>query len=76
MFKAVSPYPISVITNFHMLELLPLFVQCVIAKEKFISTAKLLKSCNVVISENNLRVYIALEMILLFSETLPLLLDL
>lgn len=57
-----------------MLELLPLFVRCVIAKEKFISTAKLLKSCSGVVSENHLRVYIAPEMILFFSETLQLLL--
>lgn len=74
LFKAVSLYLISIITRFPMLELLALFVRCVIAKEKFISIAKLLKSCNGVVSENHLRVYIAPEMILLFSETLQLLL--
>lgn len=74
LFKAVSLYLISVITRFPMLELLPLFVRCVIAKEKFISTAKLLKSCNGVVSESHLHVYNAPEMILLFSETLQLLL--
>lgn len=42
---------------------------CIIHEEKLISAAKLLKSCHGVISESNLHIYIAPEMIC--QETLP-----
>lgn len=44
---------------------------CIIHEEKLISAAKLLKSCRGVISESNLHIYIAPEMVLLCQETLP-----